>query len=276
MPMYFPAWDTDNEPNESNIKTWLDNFYGKFEPLEQARWNQSNIDTLFYAGEQRFINSYFNFYPQYNSQTFAFNLIQQPVNMITGYQRQHRKSVNYTPIEGSDQQDADDLTKLVTYANNYRNILEKISTAYEQSAIAGMVLIQPYLDYTDDPITGTMDVRVWSYNEFMTDSYWKQPDMSDCNTVWCQQYVSKAEAKKYFRSKSALIDTMSGMGNRNGKFYFLPENYNLARNDLLVLSYVWFQSKRIKKMLYHRENGIAYEYMEKDEQMMSMIMGDVS
>ena len=274
MPMYFPPWDTDAEPNESNVKTWMDNLYGKFEPLEQARWNQSNIDTLFYAGEQRFINSYFNFYPQYNFQQFHFNIIQQPVNMITGYQRQHRKSVNYTPIEGSAQEDADDLTKLITFANNYRGILEKVSNAYEQSTIAGLVLMQPYLDYTDDPVNGTLDLRVWSYNEFMTDPYWREPDMSDCNFVWCQQYVSKQEAKKFFPKKRDLIDTMSGFGNRYGKFYFLPENYNLARHDLLVLSYVWYQSKRIKKVLYNRESGVMFDYLEKEQQMMAMIQGD--
>lgn len=274
MPMYFPPWDTDEEPNESNVKSWLDNLYGKFEPLEQARWNQSNIDTLFYAGEQRFINSYFNFYPQYNFQQFHFNIIQQPINMITGYQRQHRKSINYTPIEGSEQQDADDLTALVTYANNYRKILEKVSTAYEQSAIAGLVLMQPYLDFTDDPINGTLDLRIWSYNEFMTDPYWREPDMSDCNFIWCQQYVSKQEAKKFFPHKRDLIDTMSGFGNRYGKFYFLPENYNLARHDLLVLSYVWYQSKRKKKILYNRQNGMMFDYLEKQSQIMQMLSRD--
>lgn len=272
--MYFPPFDTDHEPNETNIKIWMDNIYGKFEPLEQARWNQSNIDTLFFAGEQRFINSYFNFYPQYNYQSFHFNLLQQPVNMITGYQRQHRKSVNYLPIEGSDQEDADDLTKLVTYANNYRNILEKVSRVYEQSAVSGLVLMQPYLDYTDDPVNGTLDLKIWHYNEFMCDPYFREPDMSDCNFVWCQQYVSKHEAKKFFPKKKDLIDTMSGFGNRYGKFYFLPENYNLARNDLLVLSYVWYQSTRRKKLLYSRQNGISYDYLEKDEQLMAMIQGD--
>lgn len=274
MPMYFPPFDTDSEPNESNIKVWMDNIYGKYEPIEQARWNQSNIDTLFYAGEQRFINSYFNFFPQYNAQTFHFNIIQQPVNMVTGYQRQHRKSINYIPIEGSDQKDADDLTNLITYANNYRGILEKFSTACEQSAIGGMVLIQPYLDFTDDPINGTLDLRIWSYNEFMTDSWWREPDMSDANFVWCQQYLSKREAKKYFPDKTDLIDTMSGFGNRNGKFYFLPENYNLARNDLLVMSYVWYQSSRKKKMLYSKNLGITYDYIEGQDEMMAMIQRD--
>ena len=271
MPMYFPPWDTDTEPNESNVKIWMDNLYGKFEPLEQARWNQGNIDTLFYAGEQRFINSYFNFYPQYNAQTFAFNLIQQPVNMITGYQRQHRKSINYVPLENSKQEYSDDLTKVVTYANNYRGILEKLSTGYEQSTISGLVLAQPYLDFTDDPINGTLDLKIWSYNSFMIDPYFREPDMSDANFVWCQQYLSKQEAINYFPEKADIIRTMSGYGNRYGKFYFLPENYNLARNDLLVMSHIWYKSKRKKKMLYNRNDGIAYEYLENQNHLDELI-----
>ena len=271
MPLYMPPWDTDVEPNESNVKVWMDNLYGKFEPIEQARWNQSNIDTLFYAGEQRFINSYFNFNPTYNAQTFHFNLIQQPLNTVTGYQRQHRKSINYTPIEGSHQESADDTTKLVTYANNYRNILEKMSTAYEQSAVAGMVMIQPYLDFTDDPVNGTLDLKVWSYNSFMCDPYFRQPDMSDGNFVWCQQYISKQEAMNYFPEKADLIKSMSGFGNRYGKFYFLPENYNLARNDLLVMSNIWYKSKRKKKVLYNHNDGITYEYTDKDEHINDLV-----
>lgn len=265
MPTYFQPWDNSEEPNEQNIKIWMDNTYGKFESIEQARWNQSNIDTLFYAGEQRFINSYFNFYPQYNWQTFYFNFIQQPVNMVTGYQRQHRKSISYIPVEGTHQDSADDLTKLVKYGNSYRQILEKFSIACEQSAISGMVMMQPFLDFTDDPINGTLDLKVWSFNSFIVDPYFRQPDMSDANFVWCQQYVSKQEAMNYFPHEKERIRTMSGYGNRYGKFYFLPENYNLARNDLLVLSYVWYKSKRTKKMLYDHVNGMSYDYDENDE-----------
>lgn len=269
--MYFPPWETDTEPNESNIKTWMDNLYGKFEPIEQARWNQSNIDTLFYAGEQRFINSYFNFYPTYNFQNFHFNLLQQPINMVTGYQRQHRKSINYTPIEGSKQEYADDLTKIMTYANNYRGILEKLSVAYEQSAIAGMCLIQPYLDYTDDPVNGTLDLKIWPYNSFMCDAYFRELDGSDSNFWWCQQYISKQEAMNYFKDKQDVIQSMSGYGNRYGKFYFLPENYNLARNDLLVLSYIWYKTKRKKKMLYNQNDGITYDYADNDKYLNELI-----
>jgi len=271
MPAYFPPFDTDTEPNESNIKIFMDNLYGKFEPMEQARWNQSNIDTLFYAGEQRFINSYFNFFPTYNAQNYFFNFVQQPINMVTGYQRQHRKSINFVPLEGPFQEEADDLTKLETYANTYRNRLEKFSTGCEQSCIAGMVLAQPYLDYTDDPINGTLDLKIWSYNSFMLDPYAREPDFSDGNFIWLQQYVSKQEAINYFPEKADLIKTMSGYGNRYGKFYFLPENYNLARNDLLVLSYIWFKSKRVKKMLYNRNDGIAYDYNEDEKFLQELV-----
>jgi hypothetical protein len=264
MPLYLPPWDTDNEPNEGNIKQWMDNFYSKFEPMEQARWNQANIDTLFYAGEQRFINSYFNFNPTGSFNNFHFNIMQQPINMVTGYQRQHRKSINYLPIEGSKQEHADDLTKLITYANNYRGILEKFSTACEQSAIGGTVWIQPYLDFIDDPVNGTLDLKVWSYNSWMSDCYWREPDASDMNVWWGQQYVSKQEAMSKFPKKAELIRNLSGMGNRYGKFYFLPENYNLARHDLLVLSHIWYKSKRRKEVLYNHNDGISYDYAGED------------
>ncbi len=128
-----------------------------------------------------------------------------------------------------------------------------------------MVLIQPYLDYTDDPVNGTLDLQIWSYNSFMVDPYFKEPDMSDANFIWCQKYVSKQEAINRFPERRAEIQTMSGFGNRYGKFYFLPENKNLARNDLLVLSNIWYKSTRKKKLLYNHNDGMSYEYTDKDK-----------
>lgn len=258
-------FDMLNEPNEGNIRQWMDGMYDKFQVVEQARWNQSNIDTLFYAGDQQFINNQFNFNPTTNAQNFSFNFIHQPINMVTGYQRQHRKSINYTPIEGSSQESSDCYNKLATYANNYRGILEKFSMGCEQSAIAGMVLAQPFLDYTDDPINGTMDLKIWPYNSFMTDNF-RNPDMSDCNIIWCQEFISKREGMLRFKQKRETIRNMSAFGGtRQGRFYFLPENYNLSRNDLLVISYIWFKTTRNKKMLYNTNDGIAYDYGDNEE-----------
>lgn len=50
MSYNLPPWQNNIEPNQGNIRSWLDNLYSKFQPIEQSRWNQSNIDSLFYAG----------------------------------------------------------------------------------------------------------------------------------------------------------------------------------------------------------------------------------
>ena len=56
MTFYFPPWNNALEPSQGNVRQWLDNLYSKFQPIEQSRWNQSNIDTMFYAGAQTFVN----------------------------------------------------------------------------------------------------------------------------------------------------------------------------------------------------------------------------
>src|SRR5271167_2485497 len=117
MSFYYPPWNNSLEPNQGNVRQWLDNLYSKFQPIEQSRWNQSNIDTLFYAGSQDFVNQHFG--NGLNSgQKYYFNIIQQPVNMITGYERQHRKNFLYVPGEGADPQTTDDYTTLITHIAN--------------------------------------------------------------------------------------------------------------------------------------------------------------
>lgn len=260
---YYPPWNNSLEPNQGNVRQWLDNLYSKFQPIEQARWNQSNIDTLFYAGSQTFVNRHFNFTPSSSFNQYYFNLIQQPVNMVTGYERQHRKNFNYTPCEGADAQTTDQYTKLITHCANKGDIHEQRSKAKELSAVSGMVLLQPYLDYLgDDQAQGDLKVKIWEYNAFLVDPYFRSPDMSDAQFVWCQEYISKKEAEDRFQDKIEAIRPMSGTPQRYGSFYFLPENYNMARNDLMVLSYVWYKWKRKKKRLYSRSRNQFFDFAQ--------------
>lgn len=272
MSIYNSPYDSSLEPDQTSIRSFLDNLWSKFQPVEQARWTQANIDTLFYAGEQRFINSYFNFYPQYNWQNFHFNICQQPCNMVTGFQRQHRKSISYFPTEGGDSKTSDQYSKAITFANNYRGVLEKFSTGCEQATICGLVLAQPYLDFRDDPINGTMDLKIWSFNSFLVDPYFREPDMSDANFVWCQQFISKKEAESLFPdARVDLIRSMQGGTQRYGRFYFLPENYNMARNDLLVMSYVWYKWKRKRKKIYSKVTHELFDFSGNDEEIATLL-----
>jgi hypothetical protein len=266
MSFALPPWNNSIEPNQGNVRQWLDNLYQKFQPIEQSRWNQSNIDTLFYAGSQTFVNRYFNFSPTTSYQQYYFNLVQQPVNMITGYQRQHRKSIMYQNIDGSDAQTTDQYTKLISSVATRGAIHEQFSKACELAAVSGMVMLQPYLDFTgDDHAQGELKLKIWEYNAFLVDPYFREPDMSDAQFIWCQEYISKKEAEDRFPDKLQNIAPMSGTPQRYGSFYFLPENYNMARNDLMVLSYVWYKWKKKKKRLYSEKRKQFFDFAGGDE-----------
>jgi GTP-sensing pleiotropic transcriptional regulator CodY len=230
-------------------------------PIEQCRWNQANIDTLFYAGNQSYINRNFSFSPGITSQQYYFNLVQQPINMVTGYQRQHRKSIVYQAADGADPQTTDQYTRLIKNVIQKEGINEQYSKSCELAAVAGMNLLQPYLDFTgDDPAQGQMKLKIWEYNSFLVDPYFRNPDMSDAQFVWCQEYISKQEAEVRFPDKAKTISPMAGTPQRYGNFYFLPENYNMARNDLMVLSYVWYKWKKRKKKLYSRKLNQFFDF----------------
>jgi len=124
-----------------------------------------------------------------------------------------------------------------------------------------MVLLQPYLDFGgNDPAQGEMKAKVWEYNSFLVDPYFRNPDMSDAQFVWCQEYISKKEAEFRFPDKIENIAPMAGTPQRYGSFYFLPENYNMARNDLMVLSYVWYKWRRKKKRLYSKTRNQFFDF----------------
>jgi hypothetical protein len=199
-------------------------------------------------------------------------LVQQPVNLITGYQRQHRKAINYVPGEGADTKTTDQYTRLITNVCNREGIHEQFSKACELAAISGMCLLQPYLDYTgDDAAQGTMKLKIWEYNSFLVDPYFRNPDMSDANFVWCQEYISREVAESRFPDKVSSIRPMAGSPQRYGNFYFLPENYNMARNDLMVLSYVWYKWKTKKKRLYSANRNQFFDYSGGDEQLEAIL-----
>lgn len=186
--------------------------------------------------------------------------------MITGLQRQHRKAITYEAIEGADPQTTDQYTRLIGHVCNTETIHEQFSKACELAAISGLVLLQPYLDYTgDDAAQGQIQLKIWEYNAFLVDPYFRMPDMSDAQFVWCQEYISKKEAENRFPDKVSAIAPMAGTPQRYGSFYFLPENYNMARNDLMVLSYVWYKWKRKKKRLYSRSRNQFFDFAGGEE-----------
>lgn len=223
----------------------------KIKPIEQTRWQQAYIDTNYYAGNQSFINQQFNFAPQYNAQKFAFNLVQQPINMVNGYLMDHQKSPMYVPIHGGDPQTTDQYTKIMVPLYETEGIQQNYLKGCELSSISGMILLQPYLDFFgDDPAQGSLKLKVWDAFSFMADPFFRQPDGSDSTVFWMQEFMDREEAKERFGEKVEGLRTYTYSGADGTNFYFLPENHTVFREDLLIVSYIWFKARRKRKRLY--------------------------
>lgn len=258
-----PPWLNSLEPNAGNIRQWMDNVSAKLRPMENARWNQANIATNFYAGNQSFVNNMMGggFGNNTQNRQYYFNICQVPVNFVTGYQRQHRKNFNYIPHEGSDPKTTDQYNRLMTNVCNQGSIHEQFSRGCEQAAITGLIFAQPYLDYTsDDPAQGSLKLKIWEFNSFLVDPYARDPLFKDAQMIWCQEFISKDEALARFGDKANKITPMSGNPQRYSSFYFLPENHNLARNDLMVVSYIWYKTQKKRKRLYSPRRNQFYEF----------------
>ena len=228
--------------------------------MEQTRWNESNTDTMFYAGNQSYVNGVYNNNTTSSTYKYYFNICQQPVNLVSGYQRQHRKSVVVMPTEGSDPPTTDQYSRLLVDSFNRRGLHEQVSKACELSAVSGMVLVQPYLDFMhDDPAQGQLSLKIWEYNAFLVDPYFRSPDMSDANYFMCQEYITKNEAESKFGDKIDLIRGMSASPQRYGTFYFLPENANMSRSDMLILTYAWYKKREKVDKLYSRSMKQFFE-----------------
>lgn len=186
--------------------------------------------------------------------------------MVTGYQRQHRKSIVYQAADGADPHTTDQYTRLMSNVAQKEGIHEAFSKSCELSAVAGMNLIQPYLDFTgDDPAQGQLKLKIWEYNSFLVDPYFRQPDMSDARYVWCQEYIGRQEAESRFPDRINQIRPMAGSPQRYGSFYFLPENYNMQSNDMFVLSYVWYKWSKKRKRLYSRKRNQFFDFAGGDK-----------
>jgi hypothetical protein len=257
--------------NDHNILKLMDYVYSKYIQINQSFWSEADIDNRFKIGDQTLYNDIYGNLPAFRKRSFNFNIIRPTVNMICGYQRQHRKSTICTPIENADQATADQFTKLLYHANTKGHILETISDAFEGAVTCGMNLLGVWMDYRSDPVNGDFCIDNLGYSAYLIDPFFKRMDLSDCNSLWTRKYVSRAQAKALLPGREPEIEGMRGWGNRDGKFQYMPEAYNYGMQDLLIYDEFWYLDSRKQKMLCDIESGETTEWRGKDEDLQDFL-----
>lgn len=257
----FPSLDQSYyTENDTHFLRFMDDIYAKNITINQSFWSEADIDTRFKAGDQTLWNDIYGNLPAFRRKQFNFNRIRRVVNMITGYQRQHRKSTVVNARENGEGKTASQFTKCLYYANETDQVLSTISQAFEGAVTTGMNLLGVWMDYRNDPVNGDMRVENMSYNSYIIDPFFKKQDLSDCNNLWTRKYISRAQAKSLFPGREGEIDQMMGTGNRDGKFQFMPEAYNYSQTDLLIYDEVWYLSTRKQTLLVDAQSGESIEW----------------
>ncbi len=268
FPQLSESFYTDQD---HNILKLMDYTYAKYITINQSFWSEADIDCRFKVGDQTLWNDIYGNLPAFRRRQFNFNRIRRIINMITGYQRQHRKSTIVTPIENSDQITADQFSKILIWMDQKGHLLETISEAFEGAITTGMNLMSVWIDYRNDPVNGDIQVDNLAYNAYLIDPYFKKADLSDCNSLWTRKYLSRNQVNSLLPGRADEIVNMRGWGNRDGKFQFMPESYNYGMQDLLTYDEFWYQDSRKQKLLCDVQTGETTEWRGQDEDLKDFV-----
>lgn len=263
-PQLGPTYYTDND---KALRDMMEYYYANSITLNQAFWSEADIDTRFEAGDQTLWNDLYGNLPAFRQKQFNFNHIRSTKNLIGGYQRRNRKSTIVVPQEASDEETASQLSKTLFWVNQNAGVLDSISQAFDGALVTGLNLLAPYMDYSNDPISGDVALDVVHYNGFLIDPYFQKQDLSDCNFIWRRSWLSQRQIMALLPDKSDEILSLNPMPYTDGKFQFMPESYNYGMKDLMTYDEFWYRDYREQTLIVDTQSGESMEWRGKEEEL---------
>lgn len=265
--------------NDKAILSRMEAFYAESITINQSFWSEADADTRFESGDQTIFNDLYGNLPANRRRQFNFNRIRRVINMIGGHQRKNRKSTIVTPIENGDAETADQFTKILMWVNNQESVLETISESFHGGLVTGMNLLEVWVDYRSDPISGNIRVDNCSYNSFLIDPFFRKHDLSDCNSIWKRSFLTKREVISLMPDYEEVIMGLQGNDSgsaRDGKFQFMPESYNYGMKNLLTYDQFYYRDYRTQKMLADAKTGETMEWRGDDEMLREFLIQEPS
>ena len=242
----------------------------------QTQWAQADLDQRFVIGDQDIWGILFPSISTYRRKMFNFNLINSTVQMVTGYQRQHRKSTICVPIQSPMQQTADQMTKCLYYVHNQSGAYQVYSDAFEQGALTqGIGLVSIYKDMRDDPSSGDIKLRYHDFKSVLIDPFFRRHDLSDCRFVWTRQFFDKQEAANLYSEFGDEIMSLPPGSYKDDKFYYMPEVYQIQFPHLVAFDEYWYMSSREAEYIIDTETNESQEFLgdEEDFRIIRMKLG---
>ena len=232
----------------------------------QTQWYQADLDQRFVLGDQDIWGTLFPGLSVYRNKMFNFNLINSMVQMVSGYQRRNRKSTVCIPVNSPMQKTADQLSKCLYYIHNQSGAYQVYSDAFEQGALSqGIGLVSIYNDYTDDPASGDIKLRYIDFKSILIDPFFRKHDLSDCRYIWTRQFFDKKEAELLYPNFAEEIHNSINGGFNDGKFYYMPESYQIQFPNLVAFDEYWYLASRTATYLVDLVTNETQEFIGDDD-----------
>lgn len=255
------------DPSDSSAKDCrqlMDAFYQSHYPANSAFWIQGSIDKRFKVGDQYFYNQFYGA-PQNQQQKYCINLIRRHLSMITGYQRRNRRSTIVVPLQPNSDSLCDDYNKVIRWDEDRDNFQETLSEAFSEACDVGEDLLHLTLRYDDDLMSGDLYAERIGYNNYLIDTYTREPDLSDCNGIWIRQWLSKQSAKMYVPFFSEEIEKMKPNGLKDGRFPLQAELQNISVSNLFTYDEFYYRSCRRAKIIVDTKTNESVIWQEDEE-----------
>ena len=185
------------------------------------------------------------------------NIMRRPLQFFSGYLRDNINSVVVAPVEGSDQETADQFTKLQYYiwekGGGYNTFLDACDEGFK----SGLALCGIQMDYSRDFINGEISFYKRTYNSFYLDPTFEKIDLSDCAFAITRDLLDRTLVKQLLPFVDPkVIDEIHGSF-RDDKFRSYHPNFtNLSRNrNLMAYDQYYRRITKTRKFLVDEESG---------------------
>lgn len=248
---------------DKEILERINEFHSAALSPNQVFWNEAQIDSMFLAGSQEFYNNLYGPLFRERCEGFYFNRIRPIINGISGRQRQQRKTSIVKPRENADQKTADQLTKVLMWVMENDNTLNTISEAFYGAITTGINMLQIWIDYRTDPLSGDIRVTNCPYNSFVIDPNFTRQDLADCNGILKRSFLPKREICSLLPKYADEIMQMRPSGSEPQ--YMLNNTMLFRSQNLMSYDEFWFKDYREQTLLIDTKTKDIYEWRGTDK-----------
>lgn len=238
----------------------FDRFYNYAYTAWSEFFPEAEKDLRFYLGDQWDASEKRDLF-QEGRNAFVFNLIRRSINMVTGYQRKNRLSSVVVPVEDSDQETADQFSKLLLQVMQMNNGYQYISDAFGGALKTGFNMLSLWVDYREDPLNGDIKIMREPYSSFIVDPYFTQLDLSDCSYILKRKYLSLDQTISLLpKHKKELIELYEQGWSRDDKFNWLPYQRESTEQEMMAYNEMYEQKWKTVPLLVDEETGEFTEW----------------